>query len=308
MAGTTGCGICLSFFVTKLTQRTLALPQRESLALLALTIFASGTLLWLVDTLLQASTVVGGWTLRSFAIRRYNWVYFNLLFGFQIIVLALIQSTRSLAQREKELVEAQLAALRFQVNPHFLFNTLNAISTLISERNGDAAEEMIAKLADFFSATLHADLSALVPLGRELETVQAYLDIETVRFGDRLHVEYRFDELSVVASVPSLILQPLVENAIKYAVAPTIAGATIVITAHVIEQELIITVEDYATTASPRDHKHSGTGAGLGLRNVAQRLQTQYGQAGSLETKKVDDGFLATIRLPISQGTHWRKA
>jgi hypothetical protein len=299
LLGTSLCGLGLSFAVTALTERALVLPPRQSLTVLVLTIIASGTLIWIADTLFQASTVPHGWSLAAFATRRYNWVYFNLLFGLQVIVLALIFSTRALALREKQLVEAQLAALRFQINPHFLFNTLNAISTLVSERDGDAAEEMIAKLADFLSVTLAEDLASLVPLRREHETIQAYLEIETVRFGDRLQVRYACDKAASDIPVPSLILQPLVENAIKFAVAPSKGGALVSIRATVIEEELIITIEDSA--ALPADTVRKNVGSGVGLRNVAQRLKTQYGQAGSLETRKHKYGFEATVRLPCGQ-------
>jgi hypothetical protein len=102
------CGLGLSFAVTALTERALVLPRRQSLTVLVLTIIASGTLIWIADTLFQTLTIPGGWTLSAFTTRRYNWVYFNLLFGLQVIVLALIFSTRALALRQKQLVEAQL--------------------------------------------------------------------------------------------------------------------------------------------------------------------------------------------------------
>ena len=230
----------------------------------------------------------------------YLWLYALYATG-----VALIASTLEIRERERQLAEAradahqaQLAALRFQLNPHFLFNTLNAISSLIVTRRNAEAETMMQKLSDFLRASLGSDPHGFTNLGDELETVQAYLDIESVRFGERLAVEVGCPEALLDAAVPSFLLQPLAENAVKYAVAPARRTVTIRVAAAKDGDDLVLTVEDDGDAA---ERVNTRAGSGVGLQNVRRRLDVLYGPRGVLEALPRDRGFLAIVRLPLTR-------
>ncbi len=192
---------------------------------------------------------------------------------------------------------ASLAALRYQLNPHFLFNTLNAISSLIVIKDYGAADAMLTKLSEFLRATLSAEPDALLLLEDELATLQHYLEIESVRFGERLAVEFVCPPELNGALVPNFLLQPLVENAIKYALAPSATPVTIRVEASADGDMLVVSVEDDGTG----NEKDVRPGTGVGITNIRQRLQTLYGAAGTLETTKRERGFVATARLPLQR-------
>ncbi len=208
------------------------------------------------------------------------------------------RQTEALTRAELAAERAQLAALRFQLNPHFLFNSLNALSALVMEERTREAEAIIDKLSDFLRASIGADPNALISLEEELETVQAYLEIESVRFGERLAVEFDCTRDLLGAELPNFILQPLVENAVKYAVAPSKRVVTIRICARRAGEILQVRVED--------DGAGSGNGAakgstGLGLRNVRERLAALYGSRGKLETAHLESGFAAVLSIPFQR-------
>jgi hypothetical protein len=194
--------------------------------------------------------------------------------------------------------QAQLTALRYQLNPHFLFNSLNSISALIvTKRNADA-EQMTAKLSSFLRNSLTADPARLVPLEEELSLIEEYLDIEGVRFGDRLDVEIDCDPEAGSALVPSFIVQPLVENAIKHGVAPSKDPVCIRIHATVEGRTLCIDVEnDIAREVTLT--RFGGTGTGL--RNIERRLNAVYGPKASLSAEQQDDRYIARICIPEIQ-------
>lgn len=302
VAITSLCGILLSLIVSAATGRIVVAKTRSALPLLAALVMLSGSALWMIDVVVQSRTSWSGladdWSAAMFLVRRYNWVYFTVLFSLQAAVSALLTSARALQSRERQLIEAQLAALRFQLNPHFLFNTLNAISTLVAEAGAEQALEMITRLSDFLRISLTTTPSDLVSLDTELEMIQAYLDIEAVRFGDRLAVHYACGPDLGDAEVPSLILQPLVENAVKYAVAPSKETVLVTIEAHREDGELVLKVLDNGCTPPDRAGR---PGTGVGLRNVAARLEALYGAAGRLETSRRDDGFQAVVRMPLAR-------
>ena len=192
---------------------------------------------------------------------------------------------------------ASLAALRYQLNPHFLFNTLNAISSLIVTKEYPTADAMLAKLSEFLRATLSAEPDALLPLEDELATLQHYLEIESVRFGERLAVEFVCPPSLNSALVPGFLLQPLIENAIKYALAPSAVPVTIKVEASCSDGKLIVAVEDDGTGRG----SDTRPGTGLGIANVRQRLETLYGSEGSLDTFRRERGFVAVARLPLER-------
>jgi LytS/YehU family sensor histidine kinase len=239
-------------------------------------------------------------------------------FGLLGAAFTVIEANRLTRERELELAAAReaasraeaaasaasLAALRYQLNPHFLFNTLNAISSLIVTKDYVPADAMLAKLSEFLRATLSSEPDALLPLEDELATLQHYLEIESVRFGERLAVEFVCPSELNHALVPGFLLQPLIENAIKYALAPSAAPVTIRVEAATDGDTLVISVEDDGMGLE----KDARPGTGVGIANVRQRLETLYGAAGSLETLKRERGFLAIARLPLQRRSGERAA
>jgi LytS/YehU family sensor histidine kinase len=202
-----------------------------------------------------------------------------------------LAEARTLAQT------AQLTALRLQLNPHFLFNTLNAISSLIVTGRNRDGEAMLAKLCAFLRTALVGDGRSEVTLGEELETLQTYLEIESIRFGDRLTVEFAAPEALLELPVPNFILQPLVENAVKHGVAPTSRPVIVRVGARRDGDDLILSVSDNGGAAAGP----SPSGCGVGLDNTRRRLEVIYGARGRVETLAHDGGFTVIVRIPALQ-------
>jgi hypothetical protein len=207
---------------------------------------------------------------------------------------------RHSAMLAREAQEAQLRALRYQINPHFLFNTLNSLSSLILSKKTDTAERMLMNLSTFFRATLSADPTADVSLDEEIRLQRLYLDIEQIRFPDRLHVEVDVPDALLTARVPVLILQPVVENAVKYGVAKSRKPVTIRVSAYEEAGRLHIKVKDNGETVAAGDESAS---TGVGLRNVCDRLNTRYGsRSGCLAGPDPDGGYTVHLYLPVIRG------
>lgn len=202
-----------------------------------------------------------------------------------------------LAAARTEAVSAQLSMLRHQLNPHFVFNTLNAIGSLVATGRNPEAEEMIDRLSGFLRAALTADAQPFVSLSDEIATLETYLEIEAVRFGDRLRVVWDIPADVRAAHLPSFLLQPLVENAIKHAVSPAMRPVDVRISARQDGEDLTIAIED--TGAGPDADATPRAGASVGLRNVRDRLTLIYGERAGLETRNVGEGFTARVRLPL---------
>jgi two-component system LytT family sensor kinase len=193
--------------------------------------------------------------------------------------------------------DAQLQMLRYQLTPHFLFNTLNSINALVTLRETEKAGEMIRLLSDFLRHSLEQDSVKSVSLERELEALMLYLNIEKIRFEDRLSLEFEIDPLALQAQVPGLILQPLVENSMKYAIATSEDGGTVRVTACVQDDQLQLEVSDTGpgikSSANEEDY-------GVGLRNTRDRLETLYAENYSLSTANISPSGLAVqIRFPF---------
>lgn len=191
--------------------------------------------------------------------------------------------------------QAQLQALRYQLNPHFLFNTLNAISTLVVQQENAAANRMLARLSDFLRLTLDSSSAAEVTLADELDFARRYLEIEQVRLGERLVVNFEIDPSTLAAAVPNLLLQPLIENAIRHSIAPREAGGTLAITARRHEDRLQLEVRDDGTQSVA--HFVSN---GTGLANTQARLTQLYGAAHRFALQDAASGGLSVvIELPF---------
>jgi LytS/YehU family sensor histidine kinase len=195
-------------------------------------------------------------------------------------------------------MDAQNRMLRYQINPHFLFNTLNALSALILARENERAERMVLSLSSFLRHTLEGELPDKSPLSDEIDAQRQYLSIEQARFEDRLtFVEDIPDELQD-ALTPSLILQPLVENAVKYGVARCSEPVTIEIRAEAEGNRLRLTVCDDGGGGRGPAPPHLG----VGLANVRRRLELIYGKAASLTCgPRAARGFLAAVEIPLER-------
>src|SRR5689334_6738264 len=208
--------------------------------------------------------------------------------------------------RERELLEgqastAQLAMLRYQLNPHFLFNTLNSISTLVLLKQTERANAMLARLSSFLRYTLANEPTAKVTLAQEVETLKLYLEIEKMRFEDRLRPHFRIEPETIGARLPSLLLQPLIENAIKYAVTPAENGADIWITAKREGQAVRIEVADNGNGEGAEIAASPSTG--VGLANIRDRLSQAYGGAHRFETRQNERGGFSVIQeIPYETG------
>jgi hypothetical protein len=207
-----------------------------------------------------------------------------------------LRGERQLAEARWAAQQAQLTALRFQLNPHFLFNTLNAISSMIVTGRNKDAEEMTDRLSSFLRASLSSDPTELVPLETELALIEEYLEIEAIRFGDRLAIDIPCTTKAGEVLVPSFLLQPLVENAIKYGVGPSPGPVTISVGAAIDETDLVLSVADDGMAAADAP-KPAGTG--VGLENVRRRLEAVYGGRASVDARPLVPGFGVTIRIPM---------
>ncbi len=253
-----------------------------------------------------AQHVEASWRALPYNLSRSYGAAFNYIcvFAVNLTLFQLMFARRRDVRRERQLAEArwaaqqaQLTALRFQLNPHFLFNTLNAISSMIVTGRNRDAEEMTDRLSSFLRASLSSDPTELVPLDSELALIEEYLEIEAIRFGERLTIDIPCCSKSGAVLVPSFLLQPLVENAIKYGVGPSSAPVTISVSAEVDDSDLVLKVTDDGT-AEPDDTKPAGTG--VGLENVRRRLEAVYGGQASVDAGTLDPGFGVTIRIPLS--------
>jgi two-component system LytT family sensor kinase len=255
----------------------------------------------LIGLLYLPLTLLGGWSALYYAINFF---------------LTVEQQADRLERLEAQATAAQLAMLRYQLNPHFLFNTLNSISTLVLLKQTEPANAMLTRLSGFLRHTLIAEPGSQVSLAQEIETLQLYLDIERMRFEERLRTHFEIEDAALTAQLPAMLLQPLVENAIKYAVGPQEEGARISLTARVIGDRLRLTVEDTGPgvddwqrfqARDPADLRNATpepgrpVSTGVGLANIRNRLAQAYGDAHLFETRsEAGGGFTVLIEIPFT--------
>jgi len=197
------------------------------------------------------------------------------------------------AELQKQLAQANLHALKMQLHPHFLFNTLHAVSTLMQD-DIKAARKMLAKLSDLLRTTLDNIGIQEVEFGKELEFLKSYLAIEKIRFQDRLKIIYKIDPSTMSAKVPNLILQPLVENSIKHGIADKVEGGKIIVSSRRDNELLILTVSDDGKNNRKKINE------GIGLSNTRARLLQLYGENFSMKiTSDKDTGFKVTLVFPF---------
>jgi two-component system LytT family sensor kinase len=303
----TATGYSLTLLMASLFRRLIKMRPMWTLTLsLMAVILASGAFsvieTWSVATFLKphlkpAGVEYLGAILLDFALLT---AWAALYYGINYFLLL----EKQIDQREKlesQASSAQLAMLRYQLNPHFLFNTLNSISTLVLLKQTERANAMLARLSSFLRYTLVNEPTAKVTLAQEVETLKLYLEIEKMRFEDRLRPHFRIESETIGARLPSLLLQPLIENAIKYAVTPCENGADIWLTAKREGHAVRIEVADNGNgdgvdlAASPS--------TGVGLANIRDRLSQAYGGTNRFETRKNDrGGFSVIIEIPYETG------
>ncbi|GAB5487042.1 MAG: hypothetical protein Pars2KO_06120 [Parasphingorhabdus sp.] len=229
-------------------------------------------------------TLLGAWSALYYAINFF---------------LRVEEQNDQLVQLESQATRAQLAMLRYQLNPHFLFNTLNSISTLVLLKQTEPANAMLSRLSSFLRHTLVNEVHSRVSLSQEVETLHLYLDIEKMRFEERLRSNFTIEPAVRDALLPSLLLQPLVENAIKYAVTPKEEGADISVSAKLIDSNVEIRVSDTGPGKNSTSDGASGS-TGVGLGNIQERLNQAYGNEHKFEIDSSSgNGFAVTITLPF---------
>ncbi|WP_375398350.1 sensor histidine kinase [uncultured Sphingomonas sp.] len=246
-----------------------------------------------LGTIFLNFTVLAGWSALYFGINFYLIVEHQ---NDQLLVL------------ESQASSAQLAMLRYQLNPHFLFNTLNSISTLVLLKETERANAMLSRLADFLRFTLVYEPTALVTLAQEVATLKLYLEIEKMRFEKRLRPRFEIDPHAERARLPSLLLQPLVENAIKYAVTPSEEGAEIAVSARLVGERVQIAVSDSGAGLINTPFPPS-LSTGVGLANIKDRLAQAYGPDYRFDTRSMaGGGFTVEIEIPYQAEEPSREA
>ncbi len=243
----------------------------------------------LYEKVSYVSTFTSGWTVMA----AWSVLYFGMKYH-RIFQRVSESALKSAAMAH----EAQLKMLRYQLNPHFLFNTLNAISTLVLEKDTELANRMVNKLSRFLRFSLDNDPMQKVTLAEELEAIGLYLDIEKVRFEERLQLVEDIEPAARKALIPSLLLQPLVENAIKYGIAQKEDGGTLSIAARVFSGELLLELADDGPGVDLENGTIPGAN-GVGLRNTRDRLRELYGNRHGFRLGRTEPhGLTISIRIP----------
>jgi two-component system, LytTR family, sensor kinase len=280
----------------------------------------------LILTILGASYIVGTawgviqnisyWEFYRFGYRPDDWIFYfrNTLGSFYIVLCwsglyfgikyyQMLQKERQKALKAANMAnQAQLKMLRYQLNPHFLFNTLNAISTLIMCEENKNANRMVSKLSDFLRYSLHTDPIKKVPLIQEVKALSLYLEIEKIRFEDRLRVDWNINEDAEQALVPSLLLQPLIENSIKYAIAACDEGGVISVSAKTFGHDLLLEVKDNGPGLDNGTYTKT-TSTGVGITNTKERLRTLYEDHSFVLSPVEPNGLKVNIRIPLEYDT-----
>lgn len=236
----------------------------------------------------------------------YQVVLFLIAYVLILTITYVVDSRENIARQmtetarlNEELSRAQLAALRQQMEPHFMFNTLNSIAGLVRDRRNDAAVSMIVGLSEFLRRASEDSHRSQVTLAEEVEYLQRYLDIQKARFGERLQVSVDIPPHLLSAQVPNLLLQPLVENAIKHGVAKRVAGGNVRVTGVQRDGSLYLSVYNDGP-GFPQDWQTNGTG--VGLANLRTRLQILHGAAGELAMRRAGtEGVEVVVTLPLPE-------
>jgi sensor histidine kinase YesM len=272
------------------------------------TVLRIGTFVWMTGETKNFLPEFGPWYYPGvtiffcWAAGYHGFKYYRLLQEEHSSLLRIVEEKRAeeLKRSRAEAIarDAQLRMLRYQLNPHFLFNTLNAVTSLVSTGRNDRACNTIDQLSTFLRKSLDSDPLQPVTLRKELETLRLYLEIEQTRFVDRLQLRFDVDDAAHDVKLHNLLLQPIAENAIKHAIAPSVDGGTITVRGSIQGDMLEIHIEDTGPGLA-----ENPSGGGVGLRNTQERLQTTYGDRFSLEMQSVvPTGLRVVLRVPAETG------
>lgn len=298
-------GFSLSYFQWKLIQKIVHLPIRTTL----FWSFFSASVLGLIFNIIKLSSFKvivhdqrwnQAWDMLEFG----GWLAFSLATMFVWTAMFFIMLYNTKLQKEHEMLlraetkakDAQLQMLRYQINPHFMFNTMNAISTLIYKNENEKANDMLDKLCELFRHSLEQNSKTHSSIKKELDLLALYLDIEKVRFGSRLQFEQQVAAGTLQAQVPTMFLQPLLENSIKYAVEPRSSQSIVKLEIEQLGQKVVIRLLDQGSVDSDGE-KH---GLGIGLKNTKERLNTMF--SGDVKVEFLTEqkqGSVLTIVIPF---------
>jgi two-component system, LytTR family, sensor kinase len=303
----TATGYSLTLLMASLFRRLIKMRPMWTLALSLLAVMLASSAFSIIETWSYATFLKP--TSKPVGVEYFGAILLNfsllaawtaLYYGINYFLL-LEHEIRHREKLEGQASTAQLAMLRYQLNPHFLFNTLNSISTLVLLKQTERANAMLARLSSFLRYTLANEPTAKVTLAQEVETLKLYLEIEKMRFEDRLRPHFRIEPETIGARLPSLLLQPLIENAIKYAVTPAENGADIWITAGREGQAVRIEVADNGNGEGAGISASPSTG--VGLANIRDRLSQAYGAGHRFDTKQNErGGFSVIVEIPYETG------
>ena len=298
-------GYCLTLLLSVFYGYYRRLPLVLSVFLTLATLAAATFVYSLIDAFTFSFTATGapGITVARLLVSVY--ITFTVLFGWSALYfginfyLIVEEQSDQMRALESQASSAQLAMLRYQLNPHFLFNTLNSISTLVLLKQTERANAMLSRLSSFLRYTLANEPTAHVTVQQEVETLKLYLEIEKMRFESRLRPSFDVDPRAERARLPSLLLQPLVENAIKYAVTPQEEGADISVVVRLAGERVQIAVSD--SGPGLRDGQIAQSlSTGVGLTNIRDRLAQAYGPDHRFETRSTPaGGFSVEIEIPF---------
>ena len=302
-------GFILSYFLWQVIQKTVHFPLKLTLLLS----FGSAAILSLVFNVVKLSSYKvivynqrwnESWNMLEFG----GWLLFSLATMFVWTSIFFIMLYNSKLQKEHEQLlraqtlakDAQLEMLRYQLNPHFLCNTLNAINSLIEIEAPERAQLMTVQLSKFLRYSLDHNPDTKLALAHELNALNLYLEIEKTRFGDRLTLDFDISDEARSAHVPSLLIQPIIENSMKHVIAQSEEGGTISLLARVVDKQLVLELSDTGLGGQVSKSKiNRSSGRGVGLSNIDERLKVLYEKNYTFElTIKPTGGIKTTIKIP----------
>jgi signal transduction histidine kinase len=305
----TATGFSLSLLMAAAYRRIITMKPIITWPLTALILASAAALFSVLEVWAHATFYEPGWQPRGIEFLGAILLDFSVLgawtglyYGINYYLL-LAEQSRRMTNVAAQANSAQLEMLRYQLNPHFLFNTLNSISTLVLLKQTERANAMLSRLASFLRYSLVGEREGLATVAQEAEALKLYLDIERTRFEDRLRTRFDVAPDVLTARLPSLLLQPIIENAIKYAVTPSETGADIVVDARRMADRLVITVADTGPGLGGAPTLPSGdpepTGTNVGLANIRERLRQAYGDDHRFELADNEpQGLIVLIDIP----------
>ncbi|MCK6618059.1 MAG: histidine kinase [Cyclobacteriaceae bacterium] len=270
-----------------------------------------GSFSYYLEDYIEGYVYFDNWKDHMVGLLRWEGLHFQNQYVITAAVYYIIRYFERMQKREQEKGELaiknremQLSLLKSQINPHFLFNTLNSINMLVGSSK-EQARKVITQLSDIFRYALDSHGDQLVKLIHEIDFIDNYIKIQQVRFGDRLKFVKQVDFTCLGIKVPPMILQPLVENAVKYGIAPKDAGGTITLTVKRLEQSIFFEVKDDGLGSNAKKVMDS-TSSGVGIKNTDNRLRSTYGAGAGLRIRSSESGYSVSFFIPLSQEErHW---